>query len=156
MTDRRATVVSTDSCRERRREKAGRHGNGRGRSALSRAFTLIELLVVMAIIATLLSIAAPRYFDHLDRAREATLRQSLEVMRDAIDKYHADTGKWPESIETLVGKRYLRKMPVDPITGSGETWLLVEPPSNDDGGGVWDVHSGSEETAKDGTRYAEW
>lgn len=157
MTPRRATTaVPTASSRASRHEKAGRRRERGGRNLLSRAFTLIELLVVMAIIATLLSIAAPRYFDHLDRAREATLRQSLEVMRDAIDKYHADTGKWPENIETLVDKRYLRKVPVDPITGSGETWLLVEPPSDDDGRGVWDVHSGSEETAKDGTRYAEW
>ncbi len=156
MSDRRAAIVAADSGRKCRREKVGRRRDRAGCNALSRAFTLIELLVVMAIIATLLSIAAPRYFEHIDRAREATLRQSLEVMRDAIDKYHADTGKWPENIETLVSKRYLRKVPVDPITGSGETWLLVEPPSGDDGEGVWDVHSGSEDTAKDGTRYAEW
>jgi len=156
MTERRAAVFATGSIRDHCQEKTVRRHDRAGRNVLSRAFTLIELLVVMAIIATLLSIAAPRYFDHLDRAREATLRQSLEVMRDAIDKYHADTGKWPESIEALVGKRYLRKVPVDPITGSGDTWLLVEPPSDHDGGGVWDVHSGSEETAKDGTRYVEW
>lgn len=156
MSDRRARVLATGSSRDCGREKVDHRRALAGRNVLSRAFTLIELLVVMAIIATLLSIAAPRYFDHLDRAREATLRQSLEVMRDAIDKYHADTGKWPENIEALVSKRYLRKVPVDPMTGSGETWLLVEPPSGDDGGGVWDVHSGSEDTAKDGTRYAEW
>ena len=67
----------------------------------ARGFTLIELLVVMAIVATLLSIAAPRYFDHLDRARENTLRQSLTVMRDAIDKYRADTGRYPEDLQEL-------------------------------------------------------
>ena len=124
------------------------------RYARQRAFTLIELLVVMAVIATLLSIAAPRYFDHLDRTREATLRQSLAVMRDAIDKYRADTGKWPENVETLVDKRYLRKVPVDPITERDDTWLPVAPPDDDDG--MWDVRSGAEGTSKDGSAYADW
>ena len=69
-----------------------------------RGFTLIELLVVMAIIATLLSIVAPRYFTHLDRAREAALRETLVVVRDAIDKFHGDTGRYPESLEELVSQ----------------------------------------------------
>ena len=118
-------------------------------------FTLIELLVVMAIVATLLAIAAPRYFDHVDRAREATLRQSLSVMRDAIDKYRADTGKWPETLDTLVEKRYLRKVPVDPLTERPDTWQLEAAPA-DSGDGMWDVHSGADGTATDGTPYAEW
>jgi general secretion pathway protein G len=120
-------------------------------------FTLIELLVVMAILATLLSIAAPRYFEHLDRAREATLRQSLGVVRDAIDKFHADTGTWPEDLDALVAKRYLRKVPIDPITERSDTWLPVAPPADDSKGeGMWDIHSGAEGTAKDGSLYAEW
>ena len=82
---------------------------------LRRGFTLIELMVVMAIIAVLLTIAAPRYFNHLDRAREATLRQTLAVVRDAIDKFHGDTSSYPESLEELVTKRYLRAAPLDPI-----------------------------------------
>jgi general secretion pathway protein G len=118
-------------------------------------FTLIELLVVMAIVATLLSIAAPRYFEHLDRSREATLRQSLNVMRDAIDKYKADTGKWPDSLDTLVSKRYLRKVPIDPLTDSADTWKPETAPA-ESGEGVWDVHSGADGTSKDGTPYAEW
>ena len=89
--------------------------------ALRRGFTLIELLVVMAIIATLLSIAAPRYFGQVDTAREKALLQSLEVMRDSIDKFRADTGKYPATLTELVEKRYLRKLPVDPITESAET-----------------------------------
>ena len=81
-------------------------------------FTLIELLVVMAIIATLLTIATPRYTGSLDRSKEVVLKQSLGVMRDAIDKFHGDSGHYPESLEELVTKRYLRKLPVDPITDS--------------------------------------
>lgn len=138
---------------------AGRAGRARfpsfHRRGCQSAFTLIELLVVMAVIATLLSIAAPRYFDHLDRTREASLRQSLGVMRDAIDKYRADTGKWPENVEALVDKRYLRKVPVDPITERDDTWLPVVPP-DDDGDGMWDVRSGAEGVSKDGSAYADW
>lgn len=120
-----------------------------------RGFTLIELLVVMAIVATLLSIAAPRYFDHIDRSREATLQQSLNVMRDAIDKFRADTGIYPEDLDALVKKRYLRKVPVDPLTERADTWQIVPPPDGNDDG-VWDVRSGAEGRAKDGTRYADW
>lgn len=118
-------------------------------------FTLIELLVVMAIVATLLSIAAPRYFDHLERTRESSLRQSLGVMRDAIDKYKADTGQWPADLPALVAKRYLRAVPRDPITDSTETWRVVPPPQGE-GEGMYDVHSGAEGSAKDGTAYGEW
>ncbi|MCC4117056.1 type II secretion system GspH family protein [Aromatoleum toluclasticum] len=118
-------------------------------------FTLIELLVVLAIIATLMSIAAPRYFEHLDRSREASLRQTLSVVRDAIDRYHSDIGKWPPDLDTLVTKQYLRKLPVDPLTERSDSWLLV-PPRGEDEAGVWDLHSGADGTAKDGTRFAEW
>ena len=93
-------------------------------------FTLIELLVVMAIVATLLAIAAPRYFDHLDRAREASVRQSLAVMRDAIDKFKGDTGSYPRNLEELAEKRYLRAIPVDPLTDSAQTWIEVPAPSS--------------------------
>ncbi len=118
-------------------------------------FTLIELLVVMAIIATLLSIAAPRYFDHLERTRENSLRQSLVVVRDAIDKYKADTGQWPVDLQALVTKRYLRAVPRDPLTDSTETWRVVPPPASE-GEGMWDLRSGAEGTAKDGTLYSDW
>jgi len=120
-----------------------------------KGFTLIELLVVMAIIATLLSIAAPRYFEHLERTRESTLRQSLVVMRDAIDKYKADTGQWPADLADLVSKRYLRAVPRDPITDSSETWRVVPPPDGE-AGGMWDVKSGAEGEAKDGSAYGDW
>ena len=123
--------------------------------ALRRGFTLIELLVVMAIIATLLSIAAPRYFGQVDSAREKTLAQSLEVMRDAIDKFRADTGKYPATLNELVEKRYLRKLPLDPITESAETWEVVPPPDPNESG-VWDVRSGARGSGRDGRPFAEW
>lgn len=126
----------------------------RWRAGLARGFTLIELLVVMVIIAVLLSIAAPRYFDHLDRARDATLRESLVVMRDAIDKFRADTGKWPEDLDSLVTRRYLRRVPVDPVTERDDTWQTLAPPTGEEG--VWDVRSGAEGNAKDGQAYAEF
>ncbi len=117
-------------------------------------FTLIELLVVMAIIATLLSIVAPRYFKSLDRSKETVLRQDLNIMRDAIDKFYGDTGKYPLSLDELAQRRYLRAIPVDPLTESAETWIVISPP--DDTEGVYDVRSGSPEKAQDGTPYVTW
>jgi len=119
-------------------------------------FTLIELLVVLAIIATLLTIAAPRYFVSLERAREAALRQTLFVMRDAIDKYHGDTGRYPASLEALVDKRYLRKLPPDPLTESADTWIALPPPPGAADGGVYDVKSGAPGVGADGSAYADW
>lgn len=124
--------------------------------AKHRGFTLIELLVVMAVIATLLTIALPRYFQHLDRAREVTLKESLAVMREAIDKYQGDTGRYPETLEELVAKRYLRKLPVDPLTEAADTWVLVPPPDEPGSRRVWDVKSGAEGLGLDGTDYATW
>nr|WP_255369720.1 prepilin-type N-terminal cleavage/methylation domain-containing protein [Nitrosovibrio sp. Nv17] len=126
-------------------------GPGNGRAA---GFTLVELLVVMAIIATLLSIVVPRYFNSLDRSREVVLRQDLSVMRDAIDKFHSDTGEYPAELAELVEKRYLRSIPVDPMTESAETWVVVPSPRGDEG--VYDVHSGSPDEAQDGTLYETW
>jgi general secretion pathway protein G len=123
---------------------------------LRRGFTLIELMVVMAIIAVLLTIAAPRYFNHLDRAKEATLRQTLAVVRDAIDKFHGDTSNYPDSLDELVTKRYLRAVPVDPITDSAETWVLLPPPPANGNGKLWNIRSGAEGNGAAGTPYAEW
>lgn len=118
-------------------------------------FTLIELLVVMAIIATLLSVVAPRYFDHLDRAREVSLQQSLAVMRDAIDKFRADTGVYPKDLPDLVNRRYLRAVPLDPITERADSWKIV-PPREGEEGGMGDVRSGAVGTAKNGRDYGEF
>ncbi|ANQ85251.1 hypothetical protein dqs_2217 [Azoarcus olearius] len=127
-------------------------------SRVRRGFTLIELLVVMAIVALLLAIAAPRYFDHVERARETSLRQSLVVMRDALDKYKADTGRFPHALADLVERRYLRAIPRDPITDSEASWIEVAetPGAHGEGGGVRDVRSGAEGGGLDGTPYADW
>ena len=105
-------------------------------------FTLVELLVVIAIVATLLTIAVPRYFASVERSKEAVLKENLAVMRDAVQKYYGDKGKYPERLEELAAAKYLRRIPVDPMTSSSETWVIV-PPKESEKGGVYDVHSGA-------------
>ena len=126
-------------------------------------FTLIELLVVMAIIATLLSIAVPRYFHSLEKSKEAILQQDLQIMRDAIDKYYGDNGQYPETLDDLVSKKYLRKIPPDPITDSVSTWVTTPAPvdtsatsSNVSKEGIYDLHSGAPGNSRDGTPYSAW
>ena len=118
-------------------------------------FTLIELLVVIAIISTLLLIAVPKYFGSVKQAQEATLRQNLALMRDAIDKHFGDTGRYPDALDELVAKRYLRSIPVDTSTGVADTWVVV-PPASPELGRVYDVKSGSTEVARDGTALNTW
>ncbi len=118
-------------------------------------FTLIELLVVMTIIALLVSLAAPRYFNSVEKSKEAVLRQDLSTMRDAIDKYYGDNDKYPDSLDDLVSKKYLRKLPVEPITDSATTWVVV-PPEDPELGGVFDLHSGAPGNGRDGTPYSSW
>lgn len=118
-------------------------------------FTLIELLVVMAIIATLLSIVAPRYFNSIDKAKESVLRQDLGVMRNAIDQFYSDFGKYPIDLAELVDKRYMRSIPRDPFTESDKTWIEI-PPKNETESGVYDVQSGYTGRALDGSYYQEW
>jgi general secretion pathway protein G len=118
-------------------------------------FTLIELIVVMAIIATLLSLTMPRYFHSVDKSKEAALRADLNGMRDAIDKYFGDNAKYPDTLDDLVVKKYLRNIPTDPLTGSNQTWITVSP-GDSEKGGVYDVRSASKGVAMDGTSYAEW
>ena len=120
-------------------------------------FTLIELIVVMAIVALLVSIAAPRYLLSLERAREASLRSSLQTLRAAIDQYTADRGHYPDSLDALVAGRYLRNAPDDPLTGRRDSWVLLAPaPDSLLAGGVWDVRSGAGGRSRDGGLYADW
>lgn len=119
-----------------------------------RAFTMIELMVVMAMIATLIAIAMPRYFDGLERAKETALRQNLKEIREAIGHYHEDKGHYPVNLDTLVTERYLRFIPVDPITESSETWQELQTSGSQLG--VYDVSSGAESVAKDGSIYSSW
>jgi general secretion pathway protein G len=121
----------------------------------SNGFTLIELLVVMAIIGALLSIAVPRYFHSVEHARETVLKEDLAILREAIDKYYADLNQYPEKLDDLAEKRYVRSVPVDPFTKLAETWTVVQ--SDDpDHAGIRDVHSGATEVASDGTPVASW
>ncbi len=121
----------------------------------SRGFTLVELLVVMSIIALLMSIAVPRYFHSTDKAREAVLKQNLAQMRDAIDKFYGDRGRYPDNLDDLVARKYLRKIPPDPITDSPQSWVVV-PPDETGHGGVYDVRSGADGLGLDGTPYSRW
>lgn len=122
-----------------------------------RGFTLIELLVVMTIVALLVSIAAPRYFRSVERARENTLRTSLNVMRDAIDQHLADRRRYPDSLADLAAGRYLRELPEDPMTGRRDSWILLPPPADSAWPGqVFDVRSGAAGRALDGRLYADW
>lgn len=135
-----------------------------------RGFSLLELLVAMAIMATLLSIIAPRYMGHIDRARESVLKDDLATLRRLIDQYHSDRGAYPDSLEELVSLRYLREIPVDPITDRRDSWLVVAPaqmvselppaagPVNVEAprGNVADVRSGASGSGSDGRPYAQW
>lgn len=124
-------------------------------SAIGNGFTLIELLVTMAIIALLLSLAAPRYFSGVDKAKETVLRKNLHQMRDSIDKFYADRGRYPASLDDLVTQKYLRKVPLDPVTDSDRSWITI-PPSDPQKGGVYDVKSGASGAARDGSTYDSW
>jgi general secretion pathway protein G len=122
-----------------------------------RGFTLIELLVVLAVMAVLLTIALPRYFQSVERSREVALAQSLNVVRDAIDKYYADRGKYPDSLAELVQARYLRSVPVDPVTGNAEAWVILPPPAGAIGGGsLYDVRSGAPGQSIEGRPFSEF
>jgi len=120
-----------------------------------RGFTLIELLVVLAVIATLLTLALPRYFGSLDKSKEAVLKENLYQMREAISRYYADKGKYPQSLEALVDEKYLRKLPLDPVTESAATWIMVQP-ADPEKSGIYDVRSGAPGRSLAGTEYAEW
>jgi len=135
-------------------EEGWRRGGRGGFFTRPTGFTLIELLIVMAIIATLLTLVVPRYFGSVDRSKEVVLKQSLATVRDAIDKYYGDTGHYPENLQDLVDKRYLRSMPVDPVTESTTTWEIV-PPIDAAKGGVYDVRSGAPGTTHDGKPFSE-
>jgi general secretion pathway protein G len=120
-----------------------------------RGFTLIELLVALTIIALLLSIVVPRYFGSLTRAEESVLKEDLHLLRDALDKHYADTGKYPASLDDLVTKKYLRSVPSDPITQSSATWIIVAP-ADPQQGAVYDVKSGAKGEGRDGRPYEQW
>ncbi len=118
-------------------------------------FTLLELLVVMAIIATLLTLAVPRYFLSLERSKEAVLKQDLTTMRESIDRFYGDTGRYPQTLAELVERHYLRAIPVDPILRAADKWVIVNADEPDDNG-VKDVKSSAEGKGENGVPYATW
>jgi general secretion pathway protein G len=125
-----------------------------------RGFTLIELLVVISMISILAAMGVVQYRNSVQRTREATLRKDLFEIRDVIDQYYADKGKYPSSLDTLVTDGYLRKIPVDPITNSAETWQTVpaeaDPANPSAEPGIYNIKSGAQGTALDGSAYADW
>lgn len=122
---------------------------------MARGFTLIELLVVLAIVALLSALAMPRYTHYVERHRETVLIENLRLTRDALENFHADRGRYPESLDELVARRYLKNLPIDPILESSRHWLLSEPPPPTEGK-VADLHSAAPGLGRDGRRFSSW
>jgi len=118
-------------------------------------FTLVELLIVLFVIALLASLVAPVVTGNIQRAREATLKEDLLVLRKAIDDFYSDTGRYPENIALLAEKRYIRKIPIDPITEKANTWVEIRG-EGQNASVVVDVRSGSDEKSSDGVAYRDW
>jgi general secretion pathway protein G len=125
------------------------------RTFVTKGFTLIELLVVLAIVALLLTLAVPRFFPSIDSAKDTILRDNLRNTRAVIDQFYADTGRYPDSLEQLVEKKYLRALPVDPVADSNATWILV-PPEDTTKGAIYSIRSGAPGNDRAGKPYAEW
>jgi general secretion pathway protein G len=121
-----------------------------------RGFTLIEIMVVVAIIVTILSIAVPFYTTAMVRAKESVLQSNLFTMRSVIDQYTYDKEEPPQSLDDLVSEGYLREIPIDPFTESRDTWQMINDAGPTGESGLYDVRSGSDRTALNGTLYSEW
>lgn len=120
-----------------------------------RAFTLIEMLLVMVVLAMLLTLSVPRYFSSLDKSRDVVLAENLRVTRIGIDRFFADRGRFPESLEELVEAKYLSALPWDPVLESQTNWVLIAPPSGENGR-VADLRSAAPGKGKSGKSYADY
>lgn len=120
-----------------------------------RGFTLIELLVVLGIVALMLTLAMPHYFPSIDKSKEVVLADNLRQLRGVIDQYYGDTGRYPDTLDQLVEKKYLRAPPLDPLTDSSTSWIVV-PPEDGAKGGVYDIKSGAPGNDRSGRPYADW
>lgn len=123
--------------------------------ARRRGFTLIELMVVMVIVSLLLTLAAPRYFQSVDKSKETVLKANLAATREALDKFYADKGKYPDTLDDLVTEHYLRTLPWDPVLESNSAWKIVAPP-NGQSGQVYNLFSTAPGKGRDDVPYAEW
>ena len=121
-------------------------------------YTLLELMIVVAIAGILVTLAVPSFQRSAVKAREATLRQNLATIRTVLDQHYADQGIYPQSLEALVEAGYLRQIPNDPFTKTADSWQLIfeETTEEETESGIFDIKSGSELTAIDGTAYNEW
>jgi general secretion pathway protein G len=126
----------------------------------SLGFTLIEMMIVMTVISILMSVAVPMYTKTLTRSKETILRQNLFTMQTVIDEYTYDKGKAPQVLEDLVQAGYLRKVPIDPMSGSNQNWRIIMEDSsnavNQAEPGIFDVRSGTDAISLEGTPYSEW
>lgn len=120
-----------------------------------RGFTLIELLVVLAIVATLLTLVAPKYFNQIEASKEVVLLDNLHSTRDIINKFYSDLGRYPESLDELVEKNYLRSLPYDPIADSKNSWQIIAVPTGYKGN-VFDLKSGAVGVSRKGESYGQW
>jgi len=134
-----------------------RSGDGRGNA---RGFTLVELMIVMTVVTIIVSMAVPIYQRSIVRAKESVLKNNLFTLRTLIDEYTFDKQKAPQALEDLVREGYLRQVPVDPMTGSNQTWRIIMEDAmasvNQTEPGIFDVRSGSDQTSLEGTPYSDW
>jgi len=131
------------------------HKGGNTTMTRQQGYTLIEMMIVISIISILATMAMPSFQKSLIRAKETNLRRTLFIMRDTIDQYFADHGRYPDSLQDLETEKYVRQIPMDPLTGQTSTWITI-PPEGFAEGNIYDVHSGSDKISLDGTPYNEW
>jgi general secretion pathway protein G len=129
----------------------------------TQGFTLIEMIIVLTLIGILVGLSLPHYQNSVKKARETVLKDTLSTLRKLIDQYQTDKGKYPASLQALVDENYLRKVPVDPVTGKPDTWIEVkDQPSIDEmvqpgtEFGIMDIKSGAEGNGLDGTPFSTW